>query len=55
VLTRARAPVERQRDRGEEWRWLELSVRTKEGVRELEREGKKGWGGLEVLVAFYRG
>jgi hypothetical protein len=34
--------TERQRDRGEEQRWLELSVRAKEGTRELEREGKKG-------------
>jgi hypothetical protein len=30
-------------------------MRTKEGERELEREGKKGWGGTGVLVTFYRG
>jgi hypothetical protein len=37
VLTRARTVVERRRGGGEERRWLELSVR------ELGREGKKGW------------
>jgi hypothetical protein len=42
VLTGARAAAERQRDGGEELRRLELGVRLKEGVRELEREGEKG-------------
>jgi hypothetical protein len=34
--------VERLRDGGDERRWLELGMRAKEGVRELEREGKRG-------------
>jgi hypothetical protein len=35
--------MERRRDRGEEQWWLELGARAKEGVRELGREGEKGW------------
>jgi hypothetical protein len=43
VLTGARAAAEGQHDGGEEWRWLELDVRAKEGAKELERErGKRG-------------
>jgi hypothetical protein len=42
VLTGARAAAERRRDGGEELRRLELGVRLKEGMRELEREGEKG-------------
>jgi hypothetical protein len=42
VLTGARAAAEGQRDGGEEGRWLEFNARAKEGVKELEREGKKG-------------
>jgi hypothetical protein len=38
----ARVVVERRRDRGDEWRGLELSVRAMEGTRELKREGKRG-------------
>jgi hypothetical protein len=34
--------MERRRNGGDEWRWLVLSVREKEGMRELEREGNKG-------------
>jgi hypothetical protein len=55
VLTGARAAVERQHGRGEEWRRLELSVRAKEGARELGREGKKERSGPGVLIAFYSG
>jgi hypothetical protein len=43
VLTKARGAMERRRDRGEEQWWLELGARAKEGVRELGREGEKGW------------
>jgi hypothetical protein len=42
VLTGARAVVKMRRDGGEEWRWLELSVRAKEGAGQLGRERKKG-------------
>jgi hypothetical protein len=42
VLTGAQAAVKRRRDRGEEWQRLELSVRAKEGARELGRGGEKG-------------
>jgi hypothetical protein len=41
-LTVAPAAVERRRDGGDEWQWLELDTRVKEGMRELEREGKMG-------------
>jgi hypothetical protein len=34
--------AERRRDGGEEWWRLELSVRVKEGARELGTEGKRG-------------
>jgi hypothetical protein len=47
VLLVARAATERQRDRGEDWWWLELGVRVMEGTREFGREGKRGgegWG-----------
>jgi hypothetical protein len=46
-LTGARATVEMWRDGGNEQRWLGLSVRAKEGARELGREGERGgegWG-----------
>jgi hypothetical protein len=43
VLTRAQAVAERWPDGGEEWWWLELDARVKEGVSELRREGEKGW------------
>jgi hypothetical protein len=46
-LTGAQAAVERRCDGGDERWWLDLSVRVKEGARELEREGKRGsegWG-----------
>jgi hypothetical protein len=42
VLTGARAVAERRRDRDEEWRWLELGARAKEGAKEIGREGKRG-------------
>jgi hypothetical protein len=45
-LTRAQAVVERRRDGGEEWGWLELGVRAKEGARKLGREGRRCGGGL---------
>jgi hypothetical protein len=38
--------VERRRDGGEEWGWLELGVRAKEGARKLGREGRRCGGGL---------
>jgi hypothetical protein len=34
--------VKRRRDGGKERRWLELIARAKEGVKELELEGKRG-------------
>jgi hypothetical protein len=37
------AVEEGRRDGGKEWRRLELSVRAKEGAKELGREGKKEW------------
>jgi hypothetical protein len=40
-LTEARAAVERRCNGGDKWRWLELGARLKEGVRGLEREGKR--------------
>jgi hypothetical protein len=46
-LTGARMVMERQRDGGDEWQQLELSVRAKEGAKELRREeerGGEGWG-----------
>jgi hypothetical protein len=49
VLTGARAAAKRQHDRGEEWRWLELGARAKEGARELGREGKRGGEGRGCL------
>jgi hypothetical protein len=41
-LTGARMVMERQRDGGDEWQQLELSVRAKEGAKELRREGERG-------------
>jgi hypothetical protein len=55
VLTGAWAAAKRRHDGGEEWWRLELGVRVKEGMRELEREGKKERWGSGVLIAFYRG
>jgi hypothetical protein len=52
VLTGARAVAERRCDGGGEWRWLELSTRAKEGVRELEREGKRSGEGRGCSVPF---
>jgi hypothetical protein len=48
LLTGARAAVWCPGDGSEEWRWLELITRAKEGVKELRREGKRsgevrGW------------
>jgi hypothetical protein len=42
ALTGSWAAVDRRCKRGDEWRWLQLSARAKEGVRELRREGKNG-------------
>jgi hypothetical protein len=48
LLTGARAVAWRPSDDGEEWWWLELIARAKEGVKGLGREGKRcgeiwGW------------
>jgi hypothetical protein len=48
LLTRARAAVWHLNDGIEEWRWLELIARAKEGMKGLRREGKRcgevrGW------------
>jgi hypothetical protein len=42
VLIGARAAAERQCDGEEDWRWLELTARVKEGARELGSEGERG-------------
>jgi hypothetical protein len=41
VLTGAQEVAERRWDDGEEWWWLELDARAKEGERELESEGER--------------
>jgi hypothetical protein len=41
VLTGARAEAKMRRNRGKEWRQLELIARAKEGAKELGREGKR--------------
>jgi hypothetical protein len=51
-LTEARAAVERRCNRGDKWRRLELSARTKEGARGLEREGKRDGEGRECSSPF---
>jgi hypothetical protein len=51
-LTRARAAVDRRRDRGDEWWQLELSAREKEGVRELRREQKRDSEGRDCSSPF---
>jgi hypothetical protein len=41
VLTGDGGVAERRRAGGNEWRWLELVARVKEGVKELGREGMR--------------
>jgi hypothetical protein len=52
VLTGAQGAAERRCDGGGERRQLELSTRAKEGVRELEREGKRGGKGRGCSLPF---
>jgi hypothetical protein len=51
-LTRARAAVERRRDGGDERQRLELDMRAKEGVIELERWGKRDGEGRGFSLPF---
>jgi hypothetical protein len=51
-LTGARVAVERRRNGGDERRGLELSVRATEGLRELNREGKRGGEGVGYSSPF---
>jgi hypothetical protein len=52
VLTGARAVAKRRRTGGRERRWLELTTRAKEGLKELEKEGMRcgEGGGLIALL-----
>jgi hypothetical protein len=43
LLTRARAVVWRLGDGGEEWRWLELITRAKEGAKGARERGENVW------------
>jgi hypothetical protein len=45
VLTRARTTTEKRCDDEEDRRWLELTTRAKEGMRELGSEGDRGGDG----------
>jgi hypothetical protein len=55
VLTGDGGVAERRRTGGNEWRWLELVARVKEGAKELGREGMRRGESQGVSPSFYRG